>query len=82
MDFFSFSSRRIPLDIFPDLTSREREILELIAVGESNQSIAENLVISLKTVRNHVSNIYSKLQVVDRAQAVIKARESGLGKLR
>ncbi len=80
MDFFSSSRKQIPSDVFPELTNREREILELIAVGESNPSIAENLVISLKTVRNHVSNIYSKLQVVDRAQAVVKARESGLGK--
>ncbi len=80
MDFFSSSRKQIPSDVLPELTNREREILELIAVGESNPSIAENLVISLKTVRNHVSNIYSKLQVVDRAQAVVKARESGLGK--
>jgi DNA-binding NarL/FixJ family response regulator len=82
MDFFSSSRKQIPSDVFPELTNREREILELIAVGESNPSIAESLVISLKTVRNHVSNIYSKLQVVDRAQAVVKARESGLGKPR
>lgn len=80
MDYFSSSSKKIPKEIFPELTNREREILELIAVGESNQSIAKSLSISLKTVRNHVSNIYSKLQVADRAQAVIKARESGSGK--
>lgn len=80
MDYFSSSSKKIPKEIFPELTNREREILELIAVGESNQSIAKSLSISLKTVRNHVSNIYSKLQVADRAQAVIKARESGFGK--
>ncbi len=65
-------------DIFPELTDREREILQLIARGESNATIAEQLSISLKTVRNHVSNIYNKLQVADRAQAAIRAREAGL----
>jgi DNA-binding NarL/FixJ family response regulator len=77
--FFASSREEFPQDIFSDLTSREREILELIARGEANTSIAERLSISLKTVRNHVSNIYSKLQVVDRAQAVIRARDAGLG---
>jgi len=51
----------------------------LIAQGRSNEEIAEQLSLSLKTVRNHVSNIFSKLQVADRAQAVIRAREAGLG---
>ena len=60
------------------MTEREREILQLIARGQSNADIAEALTISLKTVRNHVSNIYNKLQVADRAQAVIRAREAGL----
>ncbi|HEY7127499.1 MAG TPA: response regulator transcription factor [Ktedonobacterales bacterium] len=64
---------------FPDLTSREREILHLIAQGESNAAIAQRLVLSLKTVQNHVSNIFSKLQVADRAQAIVRAREAGLG---
>ena len=77
--FFASSREELPQDIFADLTSREREILELIARGEANTSIAERLSISLKTVRNHVSNIYSKLQVVDRAQAVIRARDAGMG---
>ena len=63
----------------PELTDREREILTLIAQGRSNQQIAEQLYLSLKTVRNHVSNIFGKLQVVDRAQAVLRAREAGLG---
>ena len=80
MEYFSTSRTKIPEEVFPELTNREREILELIAVGESNQDIADRLSISLKTVRNHVSNIYSKLMVADRAQAVIKAREGGLGK--
>ena len=61
------------------LTAREREILSFIADGQTNAEIADKLVISLKTVRNHVSNIFSKLQVADRAQAAIRARESGLG---
>jgi DNA-binding NarL/FixJ family response regulator len=77
--FFASSREELPQDIFSDLTNREREILELIARGVTNTSIADRLSISLKTVRNHVSNIYSKLQVVDRAQAVIRARDAGLG---
>jgi DNA-binding NarL/FixJ family response regulator len=77
--FFASSRQELPQDIFSDLTAREREILELIARGEANASIAERLCLSLKTVRNYVSNIYSKLQVVDRAQAVIRARDAGLG---
>ncbi|MBI1280099.1 MAG: response regulator [Anaerolineaceae bacterium] len=64
---------------FPELTEREREILNLIAGHQSNAEIARDLNVSLKTVRNHVSNIFSKLQVVDRAQAILKAREAGLG---
>ena len=64
---------------FPDLTDREREVLQLLAQGLSNQEIAHRLFISVKTVRNHVSNIYSKLQVADRVQAIIRARDAGLG---
>jgi DNA-binding NarL/FixJ family response regulator len=70
----------IPEEVFPELTEREREVLDRIARGETNRQIAEQLSISLKTVRNHVSNIFSKLQVADRAQAVIRAREAGMGK--
>ncbi len=66
-------------ELFPELTEREREILTYIADGQTNAEIAEKLVISMKTVRNHVSNIFSKLQVADRAQAAIRAREAGLG---
>lgn len=69
----------IPPYAFPELTQREREILDLIASHESNAEIAERLGVSLKTVRNHVSNIFSKLQVVDRAQAILRAREAGIG---
>lgn len=65
--------------IFPELTDREREILTLMTQHLTNPEIAERLAISQKTVRNQVSNILSKLQVVDRAQAIIKAREAGLG---
>jgi DNA-binding NarL/FixJ family response regulator len=64
---------------FPQLTEREREILHLIAQGHSNSEIAERLVLSIKTVQNHVSNIFSKLQVADRAQAIVRARDAGLG---
>ena len=67
------------LQPFPDLTEREREILGLIAAGHNNQEIADTLFLSLKTVRNYVSNIFSKLQVADRVQAAIRAREAGLG---
>ncbi|MBX2997304.1 MAG: response regulator transcription factor [Caldilineaceae bacterium] len=64
---------------FPELTGREREILSMIAQGRTNQEIAADLVVSLKTVRNHVSNIFSKLHVADRAQAMSAARKAGLG---
>jgi len=66
--------------VFPELTEREREVLALIAQGRSNSEIAHRLVLSSKTVRNYVSNIFSKLQVADRAQAIILARDAGLGK--
>ena len=68
------------LQVFPELTEREREVLDLIAQGYSNAAIAERLVLSPKTVSNHISNIFSKLQVADRAQATIRAREAGLGR--
>lgn len=64
--------------VFPELTEREREVLTLLAQGYTNITIAQRLSLSSKTVRNHVSNIFSKLQVVDRAQAIILAREAGL----
>jgi len=78
MDYFASARQEVPKEVFPELTEREREILTLIAQGKSNEAIAEKLTISLKTVRNHVSNIYSKLQVADRAQAAIRARDAGL----
>jgi DNA-binding NarL/FixJ family response regulator len=64
---------------FPTLTDRERDVLEMIAAGKGNATIAHELMINLKTVRNHVSNIFTKLQVSERSQAIVKAREAGLG---
>jgi DNA-binding NarL/FixJ family response regulator len=64
---------------FPELTPREREILELMAQGHSNAYIADHFVLSLKTVRNHVSNILAKLGTSTRAEAVVKAHQAGLG---
>jgi DNA-binding NarL/FixJ family response regulator len=68
-----------PPQAFPTLTARERQILHLIAHGHPNPSIARQLSLSTKTVGNYVSNIFTKLQVADRAQAIIRAREAGLG---
>ena len=68
-----------PPQAFPTLTDREREILNLIASGHPNPSIAAHLSLSTKTVGNYVSNIFTKLQVADRAQAIVRAREAGLG---
>jgi DNA-binding NarL/FixJ family response regulator len=68
-----------PPQAFPELTDREREILTLLAQGHNNADIAQRLVLSPKTVRNHLSNVFNKLQVADRAQAIIRAREAGLG---
>lgn len=79
IEFFSAPRPSAPPRAFPEITGREEEILALIARGHSNQGIAESLYLSLKTVQNHVSNIFTKLQVADRAQAVIRAREAGLG---
>ncbi len=62
-----------------DLSEREREVLELIAGGYNNTEIAQKLVISPKTVRNHITSIFSKLQVADRAQAIRRARSEGMG---
>ena len=76
--YFSALPQNASAITFPDLTEREREILHLIAQGESNVVIAKRLTLSLKTVQNHVSNIFSKLQVADRAQAIVRARNAGL----
>jgi DNA-binding NarL/FixJ family response regulator len=66
-------------EVFPELTDREREILSLIAAGRENAEIARELGVSTKTVRNHASNIFMKLQVAHRAQAIVLARDAGLG---
>ena len=79
MGFFSTPSPVAPSEAFPELTAREREVLDLIAAGHNNREIAKSLYLSPKTVRNHISNIFTKLQVADRAQAIVRAREAGLG---
>lgn len=76
---FLSSPRGPESQIFPELTRRELEILALIAQGRTNPEIADALYVSLKTIQNHVSTIFTKLQVVDRAQAALRAREAGLG---
>jgi DNA-binding NarL/FixJ family response regulator len=78
MQYFGASRPTTLPQLFPDLTEREREILTLIAQGYTNPAIAEKLVLSPKTVRNHASNIFSKLQVAGRAEAIIRARDAGL----
>ncbi|WP_409343640.1 response regulator [Paenibacillus sp. MBLB4367] len=81
--FFGATQKRRQFEtapLFPELTDREREVLTLIAQGYSNPAISERLVLSPKTVRNHVSTIFSKLQVAGRAEAIILAREGGLAK--
>ena len=80
MHYFAHTPRASAPVVFPELTEREREVLTLIAQGLTNRAIAERLVLSEKTVRNHVSSIFSKLQVADRAEAIIRAREAGLGR--
>ena len=79
MAFFTGRPSSAAAMAFPDLTDREREILERIAHGDPNPVIARTLGLTDKTVRNHVSNILNKLQVADRAQAVARARDAGLG---
>jgi DNA-binding NarL/FixJ family response regulator len=76
---FFARARELGVQPFPELTDREREVLEELARGSDNTTIASRLGISLKTVRNHVSAILSKLMVVDRAHAIVRAREAGFG---
>jgi len=78
-DFFA-SAPAGPAAAFPQLTAREREVLDLVAAGRSNAQIAATLYLSPKTVRNNVSNVLTKLQVADRAEAIVRAREAGLGR--
>jgi DNA-binding NarL/FixJ family response regulator len=79
MAFLAAPLPTVPPRVFPELTERETEVLALIAQGRTNEEIADRFSLSLKTVRNHVSNIFSKLQVADRANAIIRARQAGLG---
>jgi DNA-binding NarL/FixJ family response regulator len=67
-------------DVFPDLTPREREVLELVAQGRRNSAIAAALGMAAKTVANHLSSIFAKLQVTDRSAAIVRARDEGLGR--
>jgi DNA-binding NarL/FixJ family response regulator len=79
LDYFAHgAAHRVPA--FPELSDREREVLDLLAQGESNRRISTTLSITEKTVRNYVSNIFAKLAVADRAQAIVRAREAGLGR--
>jgi DNA-binding NarL/FixJ family response regulator len=64
---------------FPELTTRERQVLDLLDAGRTNQQIAPALAVSAKTVANHISSIFAKLQVADRTQAILRARDAGLG---
>ena len=77
--FFAGARAELPAQTFPELTDREREILSLIAQGLSNAEIADRLTLSVKTVHNHTSHIFNKLQVTDRAKAIVRARQAGLG---
>jgi len=77
--FFRQGGAPRPPAAFPELTSRETEVLDLIARGKTNQEMAADFSVSLKTVQNHVSNVLAKLHVVDRTQAALRAREAGLG---
>lgn len=78
LTYFAKPRPLLPREVFPELTLREREILGYIAVGESNAEIARQLGLRLKTVANYTSNIFSKLQVADRAEAIAKAETAGL----
>ena len=78
-DFFAAPRPSSPAEPFPELTAREREVLDLIAQSHNNAKIAKLLYVSPKTVRNHISNIFTKLQIADRTQAILRAREAGLG---
>jgi DNA-binding NarL/FixJ family response regulator len=80
IDYFAAPHPAVPKEVFPTLSEREREVLALIAQGLPNADIAKHLSLSVKTIHNYVSNIFSKLQVADRAQAIIRARDAGFGR--
>ncbi len=77
--FFTSPQPTVPGHVFPELTYREHQILDLLAKGANNHEIARRLDLSAKTVSNYVSNIFTKLQVADRAEAIVRARDAGLG---
>ena len=77
--YFAALPRTASAMAFPELTDRERDMLHLMARGQSNLAIANTLSLSLKTVQNRVSTIFSKLQVADRSEAIVRARDAGLG---
>jgi DNA-binding NarL/FixJ family response regulator len=77
--WFRSGASSVDPTVFPELTDREREVLDLVARGLTNAEIARRLVVADKTVRNHVSNVFAKLHVADRASAVARARDAGLG---
>lgn len=79
LEFFAAAESTRRSLAFPELTDRERSVLELMAKGRSNAAIASALYLSQKSVRNYVSSIFSKLHVADRAEAIIRARDAGLG---
>ncbi len=79
IQYFAAIRPKAPSQAFPELSIREREVLALIASGRTNAEIATQLYLSQKTIRNHVSNVFHKLQVADRSQAIILARDAGLG---
>lgn len=79
--FASASASTSVASPFPTLTAREQEVLHLVAAGLSNQRIAQRLFLSQKTVRNHVSSVLTKLQALDRADAIVRARDAGMGRL-
>jgi DNA-binding NarL/FixJ family response regulator len=79
LDYMTTPAQSLAATEFPELTDREREILELMAQGLRNADIARRLVLSPRTVRNYVSSVFAKLRVADRAHAIIRARQAGLG---
>ncbi len=80
MEYFANIRHANPPQVFPELSDREREVLDLLAQGYKNADIATRLYLSPKTVRNHVSSIFDKLQVADRSEAIVRAREAGMGR--
>jgi DNA-binding NarL/FixJ family response regulator len=79
IDFFTGGPKQHASRAFPELTGRERDVLDLLAQGSTNRGIADRLGIAEKTVRNHLSSVFVKLQVSDRTAAALKARQGGLG---